>query len=256
LILEREPRLVPDARTSLADFVRNETRWHSPDARCADSQVKREDVRLALQSLLKRYKSADYAERPLDLSSTNLYGLIYPVSDARDSADLRKFDLRGACLSTVELPNAFFDGAQLQHALLDTAVLRHASLIGTQLDSARGTRTVFSGATLDSASLKGVVFPYASFRGTTLRCSDIVGATLQSINLDDAKLEWSLFDNTIIDVANVYMPDSSHLAGAFLDEVTLEPEFREWLLRYGAVANVSKSKWRADRDIACRQRLP
>jgi hypothetical protein len=148
-------------------------------------RVRAPDVQAAL-TVLGRRKPSHGAEKPLDLTATDLRRA--DLTDAQlqgaifDHAVLEGADLSGAQLQdaflSIRLSLTFLAAAGMQRAHLDGADLRGAFLNGAQLQGAdlgradlRGAklyRAQLQGADLDGAQLQGVDFTEANLQGASL----------------------------------------------------------------------------------------
>ncbi len=166
--------------------------------------------------------------RPFDLRRADLAGRWLHSLNLR-MADLRNANLMGATLSGANLQNANFDGATLANAILADANLSGASFRGSTLAKADlrrakleeadfGERADLSNANLSDANLAKAKLNRAVLRDVTLCGAVLTHAELQSADLSRANLRECSLVNSDITMANL---SSCDLAYADLRDATL-----------------------------------
>jgi uncharacterized protein YjbI with pentapeptide repeats len=151
------------------------------------------------------------------LRQANLQGAALEEADAA-GADLAGADLRGALLAGANL-----DGAMLEEALLQDASLRFARLAGAVLEGARLRQADLwgaqaRGADFAGADLQGAVLEEADFEGADLRNADLRGAVLKRANFRRANLHGADLQGAVLGGTNFH---EAVLREARLEELSL-----------------------------------
>ena len=124
------------------------------------------------------------------------------------SVDLRQAYLQGANLANARLQGADLNGAQLQGADLNGAQLQEADLNDAQLQ-----RASLNGAQLQGADLSGAQLQRARLKGAQLQEADLSGAQLQGAYLDEAQLQGIHLNGAQLQGASL---NGAQLQGAYL----------------------------------------
>ncbi|WP_290741348.1 pentapeptide repeat-containing protein, partial [Amaricoccus sp.] len=209
-----------------ADWRRLETMQ-----RCAESALL-----AVLNALLRVERSAPAAEdRPaiachwpderaaFDFLNRIAGLLLRPARLALGWLDLRKAQLRGACLVEAYLSGADLGGANLRRADLRKADLRGANLIEADLSLADLSRASLRRADLRRANLSVAVVNWADLSGAFLRRADLRGASLRRADLRGANLIEADLRTAFLFGADLSRADlhGAHLGGANLTLVGL-----------------------------------
>ena len=145
------------------------------------------------------------------------------------SVDLRQAYLQGANLMKAQLQGADLNGAQLQGARLSRAQLQRADLKGAQLQGAYLSRAKLQGAHLREAQFQGAFLNGAKLQGARLREAQfqeafLIGARLQGAYLSGAKLQGAYLIEAKLQGANL---SGAKLQGADLRKAQLQGAFSE-----------------------------
>lgn len=137
--------------------------------------------------------------------------------------DLRNTDLRGGDLRGARLEGADLSGAHMERAVLEYASLEWANFEGTYLQKAflaeaRMENASFEEAHMEGASLNGAHLEEASLMGARLEGTKLLGTYLERTTLKRAHLEGA-------DLRWAEGLTQEQLAGAFLDEKTILPDY-------------------------------
>jgi uncharacterized protein YjbI with pentapeptide repeats len=111
--------------------------------------------------------------------------------------------LSGVYLATIQLPNAFLQGANFEGAFLQGANLEGAFLWGANLEGAFLFTANLEGAFLGSANLEGAELGGANLVGAKLGGANLEGAFLSNANLEGASLSNANLEGAFLGSANL-----------------------------------------------------